>query len=325
MLDRDQIVHLLNIKGVGNKTIYRMWLENILFSELHMLYEYLLETTKNNTRYHLSEYSEFINEYNKGELIFEESKRNNIYVITIADSAYPKRLKVIPNPPLVLFIKGNIECINSTRSVAIIGTRKPTEYGKKLARRLGEYFAKSNYVVVSGLAEGCDTEAHLGCLSKKGQTVAVLAHGLDTIYPSINKDLANDILKYNGCLVSEYPFGVRARPSYFVDRDRIQSGLSDGVLVVETGINSGTMHTVKFCREQKRILACYKHPDKYRNEPSIMGNLKLLNEDAIAIEDQNSLTEFIRKMSLESNIFNNPEKSSNCEENELPLFKSIKE
>lgn len=125
---------------------------------------------------------------------------------------------------------------------------------------LGSGYWETGATVVSGLAIGCDTAAHSGCLSVHGETIAVLAHGLDRVYPAVNRELVGEILDTGGCLLSEYPPKTRPFPANFVERDELQAGLSDGVIVVETGVKGGTMHTVRFSQEQRKPLACVKHP-----------------------------------------------------------------
>lgn len=234
---------------------------------------------------------------NKADSIIEESVKQDIKIVTYLDEEYPKRLKKMSDPPTVLYYKGNINCLNEMNAVAIIGTREPTEYGVKIARNLGSSFGKRNYVVVSGLALGCDMYGHLGCLDENGKTVAVMPCGLDTVYPAKNKPLAKEILEKGGCLISEYPIKTRVFKNFFVERDRLQSGLSDGVLVVETGEKGGTLHTVGYALEYKRILACYNHPAKYLNEPKTFGNQKLIREGkALSVSNDEELEIFRKKM-----------------------------
>ncbi len=215
--------------------------------------------------------------WNKAHEIWNLSRQHNIQIISRESPYYPKCLLQISDPPPLLHIFGNIDAINKD-CIAIVGTREPTEYGITAAKKLGALFAERGYVIVSGLADGIDAAAHRGALDVNGITVAVLAHGLDTIYPIKNKELADAILKNNGALVSEYSWGTKANRSYFVARDRIQSGLSLGVFVVETGIKGGTMHTVKFCKEQKHVLIVLKHPLGLIEHPKTHGNAQLISE-----------------------------------------------
>lgn len=224
--------------------------------------------------------------WNKAHKIWNLSQQHDIQIISRESPYYPKCLLQIPDPPPLLHILGNIDAINGD-CIAIIGTREPTEYGITATKKLGALFAERGYVIVSGLADGVDAAAHRGALEVNGLTIAVLAHGLDTIYPPKNRELADAILKNNGALVSEHPWGTKANRSYFVARDRIQSGLSLGVFVVETGIKGGTMHTVKFCKEQKRILIVLKHPPDLIKHPKTQGNAQLISEKRTDIVFEN--------------------------------------
>jgi len=195
--------------------------------------------------------------------IISESERLGFKILNCYDDVFPARLKSISDAPLILFARGNEKCLSSNNAVAVVGTRKPSSYGSDLARRIGVKLARSQVIVVSGLAEGIDAAAHQGCIDGFGQTVAVLAHGLKSIYPASNRGLAEEIVEKNGCLVSEYPPSEKPTRYSFVDRDRLQSGLSSAVLVVETAEKGGTMHTVKFCLAQGRMLwAAEAHPNK---------------------------------------------------------------
>jgi DNA processing protein len=171
-----------------------------------------------------------------------------------------------------------LSALNPTRAVAFVGTREPSDYGRKAGEKLALLLTQAGLNIVSGLAIGCDTIGHRACLDSHGQTVAVLAGGLDHIYPKENKGLASEILDKGGCWLAEHPVGVRPQSNFFVERDRLQSGLSDGVVVLETDVKGGTMHTVKFTQLQGRTLACFKHPPKYADHPKAQGNQLLLRE-----------------------------------------------
>lgn len=219
-----------------------------------------------------------------------------VRAVSFHDDGYPARLKHMPDPPAVLYIRGKMEALHEPRSVAIVGTREPTPYGVEVARRSGAAAARAGFVIVSGLAHGCDTFAHEGCLDVGGIGVAVMAHGLDKVYPAANRGLAERLLEGGGCLVSEYPLGMTPARTAFADRDRIQSGLADGVLVVETDVKGGTMHTVRFARKQDRVLACIAHPEKWSGENKTRGNAKLIADGwAQPIPDSAALLRFIEE------------------------------
>jgi DNA processing protein len=224
---------------------------------------------------------------------------------------FPAWLQGIPDPPLLLWVRGNMECIRSPLSVAVVGTREPTNYGGRVAHRFGQRAAEQGFIVVSGLAIGCDTAGHRGCVEANGQGVAVLAHGPDRIYPKESEPLAEELLEKGGCWVSEYPPGTRAQRGYFVERDRLQSGLSGGVIVVETDVVGGTMHTAKFTQEQGKPLACLSHPENLSAEPKAQGNRQLIREGkASPLATAQDLSKFFQCVR---------DASTQCPNGEVPL------
>ena len=175
-----------------------------------------------------------------------------ISVFTNEDAHWPVRLSEIYDPPLVLYVRGNVESI-ARPGIAVVGTRHPTPYGIGMAERLSCDLAARGLVIVSGLARGVDAAAHRGAL-KAGKTVAVFGTGVDEIYPKENKKIADGILDSGGALVSEFPLGSFPAPQNFPIRNRIISGLALGVLVVEAGEYSGTRITARCALEQSREL-----------------------------------------------------------------------
>lgn len=203
-------------------------------------------------------------------------QENNIKLITIEDEEYPKNLKQIYDYPISIYVKGNIELLNK-KCISIVGCREPSIYGEKAAKYFSYNLAKNNICIVSGLAKGIDSFAHIGALienkerksnekqkndekekninNKKttksyAKTIAVLGNGLDTIYPKENKELANMIINQGGTIISEYPLGTTPERINFPARNRIVSGLSTGTLVIEAKEKSGTLITVDFALEQ---------------------------------------------------------------------------
>jgi len=172
--------------------------------------------------------------------------------ISIEDKNYPKILKKIKNPPKVLYYLGKI--LPNEKCFAIVGTRNCSNYGKEVAFQIAKDLAKTGLTIVSGFAPGIDTFSHLGALEVKGRTIAVLGTGLDkkSIYPKSNLKLVEKILESGGALISEYPPGTRGTNFTFPQRNRIISGLSLGVLVVEARLKSGALITASYVREQKR-------------------------------------------------------------------------
>ena len=177
-------------------------------------------------------------------------KENNIKIININEREYPQALKKIYDPPISLYVKGNIKKLNN-KNIGIVGCRECTTYGKKSAEYFAYNLSKQNINIVSGLAKGIDSYAHLGSLNN-GNTIAVLGNGLDMIYPKENLELANEIIKRGGTIISEYPCGTKPDKMKFPARNRIISGISSGIIVIEAKEKSGTLITVDFALEQGR-------------------------------------------------------------------------
>jgi DNA processing protein len=172
-------------------------------------------------------------------------------VIVLGDTDFPHRLLEIYDPPLVLYIKGSAEII-AQPGIAVVGTRHPTPYGIGMAERLACDLAARGLVIISGMARGIDTAAHRGALSAHGRTLAVWGTGIDVTYPKENQKLSEQILDSGGAIVSEFPLGTFPAPQNFPIRNRIISGLSVGVLVLEAGEYSGTRVTARCALEQGR-------------------------------------------------------------------------
>ncbi len=185
-----------------------------------------------------------------------KQEQDGIRLLSIDDSEYPPLLKKIADAPLILFVKGSVSAFLECLSVAIIGTRDSTPAGEQVAFKVARFFGANRCAIVSGLAKGIDTAAHKGALDAGAKTVAVFATPLDKVYPAENKELARQILDDGGAWVSEIPLRKKTHRNSFVQRDRIQSGLSVAVIPVQTGIEGGTMHTVDFAERQSRLLFC---------------------------------------------------------------------
>jgi DNA processing protein len=188
------------------------------------------------------------------ELAREEMAKaaeEGVTILSSEDRCYPVRLKEIYDPPLVLYVRGNPEVLRQP-GIAMVGTRHPTPYGSGMAERLGCDLAAQGLVIISGMARGVDTASHRGAIGAKGKTVAVFGTGVDVIYPKENSRLAEQILALGGALVSEFALGTFAAPQNFPIRNRILSGMSVGVLVIEAAEYSGTRITARCALEQNR-------------------------------------------------------------------------
>ncbi len=189
-----------------------------------------------------------------GELARDEiaqAAAAGVTLLSMDDPCYPPRLKEIYDPPLILRVRGNPEALTSP-GIAMVGTRHPTPYGSGMAERLACDLAAQGLVIISGMARGVDTASHRGAISAKGKTVAVFGTGVDVIYPKENSRLSEQILALGGALISEFPLGTFAAPQNFPIRNRIISGMSVGVLVVEAAEYSGTRITARCALEQNR-------------------------------------------------------------------------
>jgi DNA processing protein len=186
-------------------------------------------------------------------------------IISLSDPEYPSRLKEIYDPPVILFVKGCVEVL-AQPGIAMVGTRHPTPYGSGMAERLSTDLAARGLVIISGLARGIDTASHRGAIAAKGKTVAVLGTGIDVMYPKENTRLTEQMLALGGALITEFPVGTSPAPQNFPIRNRIISGMSAGVLVVEAAEYSGTRITSRCALEQNRDV--YAVPGNVTNKNS---------------------------------------------------------
>lgn len=204
---------------------------------------------------------------------------NKIIKITMENKKYPILLKQIYDPPKCLYVMGNIEILNNP-SIAIVGCREATEYGKKAATYFSYNLAKQNVTIVSGLARGIDSYSHIGALKANGKTIAVIGSGLDIIYPKENEQLAKKIVEQGGAIISEYPLGTRPQKEHFPARNRIISGISQATLVIEAKEKSGSLITADFAMEQGKDV--YSVPGNINSKNSV-GTNNLIKDGAIPV------------------------------------------
>ncbi|RUM13489.1 DNA-processing protein DprA [Rhizobium phaseoli] len=281
------IVALMRIRGIGRRAAVRIVERPIRTADD-------VQSLHGRVARQKIDAHEFSEAWKIAEESLEKDRAAGITAVSFYDDDFPQRLRKIPDPPAALFMKGDTAALSHPKALAVVGTREPTDYGERVAFRLAEVAVNEGFVIVSGLAHGCDTFAHRGCVEARGRGIAVLAHGLDKIYPAANKGLARDLLEMGGVLVSEYPVGKAPVRTAFAERDRLQSGLSDGVLVIETDVTGGTMHTVRFAQAQKRALACIYHPANWSHEPKTQGNRLMISERvAVPIADREALVDFL--------------------------------
>ncbi|HAA28238.1 MAG TPA: DNA-protecting protein DprA [Cyanobacteria bacterium UBA8553] len=226
------------------------------------------------------------------EQFLEQHSAKNPYFWTLADADYPRLLLEIPSPPPVLYYRGIVQPQENQGikpMVSIVGTREPTDYGKRWTRKISTALAKHGFTVVSGMAAGIDTEAHRGCLEAGGRTLAVLGTGVDMIYPPRNRNLYEQI-QQQGLVLSEYPAGTQPNRAHFPQRNRIIAGLSRAVLVMEAPSKSGALITAyqanDFCRD------VYVLPGRLDDQQST-GCLGLLHRGAHVILNEGHLLEML--------------------------------
>ena len=281
------LIKLLSIKGIGQRTARQLIPPSNISSD-NELVEFLLGQNSKTPRLKLTKII-IKSGIEKATRIMSKSSDLGISFIDFNSPKYPELLRAITNAPLVLSYRGEVGILNN-KCVAVIGTRNPSYMGLKSAYNLGGYLAEIGAIVVSGLARGIDSSAHLGCLAMKGKTIAVLGNGLDTVYPSENKTLANRILDDGGLIITESFVKEKASAGSLLLRNQLLVGLSTHVIVVETGVKGGTIYTANLGIKAGRKIACLA----YHNNDNI-GNIKLLkNPKVTALHNYKSLAQFLK-------------------------------
>ena len=207
-------------------------------------------------------------------------------VMTMKDASYPKRLKEIYDPPPVLYVRGELR-EEDELAVAIVGSRKTTPYGKWMTEKMGQELARHGITIVSGMARGIDSHAHWGALSGGGRTIAVLGSGVDVVYPPENRNLYKRIID-QGAVLSEFPMGSPPEGGHFPKRNRIISGLSIGVVVVQAGMESGSLITANYALEQGREV--FAVPGNVGSDSS-RGTHHLIKDGAKLVESSEDILE----------------------------------
>ncbi len=210
-----------------------------------------------------------------------------LHCLLFDDPRYPQLLREIPKPPPVLFVRGNPDCL-SLPQLAIVGSRSPSGGGSDNAERFAAYLAGCGLAITSGLALGIDAAAHRGALSVGGMTIAVMGTGIDRIYPSRHRQLAQAIIDGGGALVSEFPLGTSSHASHFPQRNRIISGLSGGTLVVEAAVQSGSLITASYALQHNREV--FAIPGSIHN-PLARGCHQLIRQGATLVETGQDILE----------------------------------
>lgn len=217
----------------------------------------------------------------------ERAEKLNIQIIFIKEENFPEELQTIPYPPPFLYLKGTL---SNSKKLAIVGSRKPTSYGKEVAILFAKELSQAGLCLISGLARGIDTLVHQVCINFKRETIAILGSGLDVVYPPENKRLFEEIMENKGAVISEFPLGTKPKRENFPRRNRLISGLSSGVLIVEAGERSGTLITAKWAQEQGKDV--FAIPGNIFSEQS-KGTHLLLKEGAIPVTYPKEILEYL--------------------------------
>lgn len=213
-------------------------------------------------------------DFQTAEKQFQKLQKAKGWLWIYGDESYPKVLYTIPNPPLVVYGLGQ-PTFDQENALAVVGTRRPTPYGKRVGMMLAKDLVREGLTLVSGLARGIDSIAHKVSVDAKRPTVAVVAHGLDSVYPAENRKMKEEILACGGTIISEYPFGIKPLAAYFPQRNRIIAGLCRATLVIEASESSGTRHTVNHALDQaKEVFAV---PGPIDSEYSMFTNELIFN------------------------------------------------
>ncbi len=311
-LSCNQIITLMLLEGFGSKTVLKIGnyaeKNGIAIENLNDFLD-LVKFVSPGKRSKALQISDLKAAQEKTNRILSINERLGIGTLSYFDSNFPALLKNTVNdagrldPPAIVFFKGNIDALCKD-SIAIIGTRNASENALNAATFFAAEFVKKEFNIISGLAVGCDTSAHKGALLAGGITTAVLAHGLDTVFPPENARLANEIIENNGILISEYPVGTDVTPYTLVARDRLQASLSMGLIVIQTGINGGSMHAANAAfLSHKPVFAVYYHDVCTSNNENTIGNSLLVKEKkASYISVGDDLTQLFKQISNNKNM-----------------------
>nr|WP_211746035.1 DNA-processing protein DprA [Paenibacillus sp. Marseille-Q4541] len=284
MEDRLILFGLHEMDGIGRKTIARLLASGNLLSDM-LKYETQDWIHSGLTAERASMMKEYFHEswiYERLELLLKE----RVEFVTYLDKEYPILLKETADPPWVLYTKGDINLLHKP-SIAMVGTRVPTGYGKKVGEVFASQLCKAGYAIVSGLARGIDSVCHDAAIRADGLTIAVLGAGLSHIYPAENTALASRIAS-TGLLVSEYPIHRKPRPGLFPERNRIIAGLSLGTLVVEADLRSGSLITADAALEAGRDVFAVPGPI---TSPKSHGTLNLIKQGAALVTRVEDITD----------------------------------
>lgn len=261
---------LLSVKGIGPKKA------NALVRAIPASSRIDLQSLIESALYPKLTSQEWKSLCKRGEEIIEESLARGFSVIDCFSPDYPQNLSRLDSSPLVIFVRGAASALRTQRPLAIVGSRDPCAYTRENGAIVSGVAASKATSVISGLAIGCDTIAHREALAKDVLTVGVVAHGLDIIYPKANERLADEIIASGGCLVSEYPTETPPRPNQFIERDRIQAGLSLSGLLLQSSSHGGSMHAMRALQKLNARIGVLAPPPNSSTSDEWGGTIELI-------------------------------------------------
>jgi len=266
------------LKGIGRK--YLVGVLRACAKDSISVEEYFIKDVVQSNKYSVKEIEE-AEKFSEEQVSMALSFGHNI--ISMNDFSYPDSLRDVPDPPPFLYCSGNIDALKKD-SVTVIGTREPTEHGRIIAERVTSWFVSDGWVITSGLAKGVDTVAHNACVEVGGATIAVMAHGLEKVYPAANRRLAERIVEHGGILVSEYGYNSYVNRSNFIERDRIQAALAKGVVLVQSDLQGGSLHASRASLRYDRYLVVLEPSalDIRRKESKVSANILFKSSNDIA-------------------------------------------
>jgi len=231
----------------------------------------------------------FRNTYNPKEYI-QKLEKNKIWYISQNDKEYPESLKKLPNPPIVVFGRGDKSCLSSPKTIGVVGARKVTSYGREVTEGLVADLVSYGFTIISGMALGVDAIAHIVCLENNGAAIAVLGNGVDLPFPRENQSLYQNIIEQGSAIISEYPPGTNPSKGSFPARNRIIAALSDGILITEAAEDSGSLITADWSLKLNKKVFAVPGPITSRMSD---GTSRLLKQGAVLVQNtQDILNEF---------------------------------
>lgn len=288
----EKLLALSRLKGIGAKTLRDLSLvPEFKNCDLKEVIEKFLPKSFSYNISEIGDASDF------AKIQIEIAGQNNHLIISSYDSCFPNSLRRMHDSPNLLFVAGDTSELNG-RNITVIGTREPSEHGAEIAKRITKWFAERNWNIVSGLAYGVDKIAHEQCIESGSKTIAVMAQGLEKVYPAKHKYLTEKILDTGGVLISEYAYNSFSARSNFVQRDRIQSGLSSGVILIQSGLNGGSLHASRKAIEYERALVVsgQSQRDISSSFDNIQANMILLNGS------ENEVSKLLKIKSFNQNL-----------------------